>query len=355
MRIIRNKWVLTFVGVLLLAALWYVVADSFKEEEKELRSQFREAVKQNFPEQTNQFSSTIGLFYFNKNSSRQEGVDLGRDAVVLVHGLDDPGKVWQNLSPALVEEGYNVWLMEYPNDQPVIESTRLFFEELKQLKQQKIDTIAIVAHSMGGLVSRELLTSPAIAYEAAAADGQVPRVKVLIMVGTPNHGSQLARFRVLAELRDYFTRFTNGQGTWLGFILDGAGEAKIDLLPDSRFLSELNSRPNPEKVKMSIIAGVSSPWSDSEISAILESVEQKIPSLGHDDFEAIKDYLVAMTNGLGDGLVTVESTRLEGVPHTIVSGTHLTMIRNLTENSPRVPPAVPVIIGQLSETYRGAR
>jgi hypothetical protein len=54
-----------------------------------------------------------------------------------------------------------------------------------------------------------------------------------------------------------------------------------------------------------------------------------------------------MTHGLGDGLVTVESTRLEGVPHRTVDGTHLSMIRNITSDSRRIPPAVPIVVDQL--------
>jgi len=56
-----------------------------------------------------------------------------------------------------------------------------------------------------------------------------------------------------------------------------------------------------------------------------------------------------MTHGLGDGLVTVESSRLEGVPHLTVEGTHLSMIRNITAGSTRIPPAVPVILEYLKE------
>ena len=57
--------------------------------------------------------------------------------------------------------------------------------------------------------------------------------------------------------------------------------------------------------------------------------------------------MILVTHGLGDGLVTVESTRLKGVPHRTVDGTHLSMIRNITRDSPRTPPAVPIIIDYL--------
>jgi hypothetical protein len=59
--------------------------------------------------------------------------------------------------------------------------------------------------------------------------------------------------------------------------------------------------------------------------------------------------MIALTHGLGDGLVTVESTRLEGVPHRTVDGTHLSMIRNITSDNRRIPPAVPTIIEQLKK------
>ena len=48
---------------------------------------------------------------------------------------------------------------------------------------------------MGGLVSREMLTRPEIEYNASAKNRRVPEVVALIMVGTPNHGSQLARLQ----------------------------------------------------------------------------------------------------------------------------------------------------------------
>jgi pimeloyl-ACP methyl ester carboxylesterase len=237
--------------------------------------------------------------------------------------------------------------MHYPNDQPVVESARLFFEELQSLKQQGIDRISIVAHSMGGLVSREMLTRPEIEYNASAKSRQVPSVAVLIMVGTPNHGSQLARLRVFTEMRDQLARMTKGEINWLGSIIDGAGEAKIDLLPGSRFLTELNARPHPQGTDMLIIAGVTSPWNESDIKRWVRDLSQKVSADRQKWVDELGKNMIALTHGLGDGLVTVESTRLEGVPHRTVDGTHLSMIRNIASDSRRIPPAVPIIIDYL--------
>lgn len=237
--------------------------------------------------------------------------------------------------------------MDYPNDQPVVESARLFFEALKGFKERGIDRIAIVGHSMGGLVSREMLTNPQLNYGEPASSNLVPEVTTLIMVGTPNHGSQMARFRVFSEMRDLMARLTSGKTNWLGGILDGAGEAKIDLLPGSLFLTELNARPHPENVELFIIAGITSPWSEVDINRWVGELRQKLPDGRQNWADEFGDNMISMTHGLGDGLVTVESTRLEGVPHTTVDGTHLSMIRNLTMSSRRIPPAVPIIVDRL--------
>jgi pimeloyl-ACP methyl ester carboxylesterase len=316
----RRRWPRVLAAVVLLGALWHVATDSYRDEEKELRTRVREAVTEGFPDEAEAFSRTIGLEPFHPQPSAAAASGPERGTVVLVHGLDDPGKVWRSLAPALSDEGFGVWRMRYPNDQPIAESAALLFEELKGLREDGVERVALVGHSMGGLVSRELLTSPEIGYALSVRDGGVPEVTTLIMVGTPNHGSPLARLRGVAEARDQLARLSKGEASWLSGILDGAGEAKIDLLPGSRFLTELNGRPHPAGVEMLVIAGRVSPWPDGPLA-----------------------------DGLGDGLVSVESTQLEGIDHMTVQGTHLTMIRNLTADSDRIPPAVPIIVDRLKQ------
>jgi len=343
----RRRWLWIVCLAFVLVGLWELFTGIYREEEKELRRQLRETVKEKFPEQTAKFSRTIGLFFFETDREAPRGAAANRKSVVLIHGLDDPGQVWLSLAPQLVKEEFNVWLMHYPNDQPVVESARLFFKELQGLKQRGIDRISVVAHSMGGLVSREMLTRPEIEYNASAKNKQVPEVTALIMVGTPNHGSQLVRLRVFTEMRDQLAHMTKGEINWLGSIIDGAGEAKIDLLPGSRFLTELNARPHPQDTDMLIIAGMTSPWNESDINSWVSDLRQKVSADHQKWVDELGKNMIALTHGLGDGLVPVESTRLEGVPHRTVEGTHLSMIRNIASDSRRMPPAVPVIIDHL--------
>jgi len=339
----KRKWLIyTAAVVVLVAGLGYVL-DFFPEEEKELLREIRKAVVNTFPEQAAEVAKTFGLTHFGGEPAGSAVTDAAAPSVVLVHGMDDPGKVWMNLAPALKDENMIVWKMLYPNDQPVVDSAWLFLAELKRLKQSGTSEIVIVAHSMGGLVSREMLTNPQIAYIENADKGNLPGVTALIMVGTPNHGSELARFRFFSEIRDQWVNVVENGGHILRGFVDGAGEARIDLLPESQFLQALNGRPHPEGVEMLTISGVVSPWDDKEVNQFLNSNFEK------ETASEVEAFVRSMSDGLGDGLVTVDSSRLEGVEYRTVLGTHLSMIRNITTESTNIPPSIPIIIEYLGQ------
>ncbi|MEO5343001.1 MAG: alpha/beta fold hydrolase [Gammaproteobacteria bacterium SHHR-1] len=323
-----SKWWWLGLGLLaLLLGQWLL--DAYREEEKQLRGEWREGLLQRFPEQAEQLRQRYGLRPWGQAAAARQG-----RALVLIHGLDDPGKVWMNLAPALLQAGFAPWIMHYPDDQPISESAQLLAEQLQWLKAQGVGQLDIVAHSMGGLVSRELLTHP------RWRDADLPRVDQLIMLGTPNQGSELARFRGLAEWRDQFAELLSGDFHWLGFIFDGAGEAGIDLLPGSRFLQRLNARPNPPHTRLTVIA-----------AELGKADRQRLMQLARSDEHLawLEPLASSLGNGLGDGLVTVGSARLPGARFYLLEGSHLSMIRNLLESSPRIPPAVPLVLRLLQE------
>ena len=349
----HRRWLLAVVLLAVLIGLGQILLDNYREEEKSLRQRFRKAVAEKFPEQAAKVYATFGLRpYSKKPFSQAAGGDVGPD-IVLIHGLDDPGKIWMNLAPALAIQGHRVWIMTYPNDQPVSESARLFATEMTALRVRGSTELIIVAHSMGGLVSRQMLTDPDIDWIGRIKAGQAPTVVALIMVAPPNNGSEFARLRGFTELRDQLTRLAEGDGHWLGGIIDGAGEAKLDLLPGSRFLETLNARPHPAGIDMLIIAGIASPWNEREIVTLAESLQDRAPESMRPVISDLEEMLRSMTNGLGDGLVTVDSARLEGIPLLTVPGTHLSIIRNLSESSERTPPAVPIIVDRINRLSRG--
>lgn len=330
MKLRISRWLIAVLSVGALVIAWQTVRTAFPEQERAARSQVKATVETAFPELAAQARARFGLL-------RLHAAQPGKTEVVLVHGLDDPGKVWMNLAPALHAAGYGVRILNYPNDQPIRDSARLFFDVLQQLSGQAVTEVTIVAHSMGGLVSREMLSNPSFGCVAPAC--RMPWVTRLIMVGTPNHGSNLARFRGLAELREHASRLIDGQAGWLDTIFDGAGEAGLDLIPGSPFLNELNGRAHPIQTSMSVIAGVIARDQAEELAQLIE--DSNVPG--------DESLVMPLVEGIGDGLVSLESATLPGVPLIQVSGNHLSIIRNVSEASERVPPAIPVVLGLLQE------
>ena len=296
----------------------------FHREERKVRSGFRTLVEQWFPEEAAEAKARFGVWVYHQADQppvRLADTKVPQRVIVLIHGLDDPGRVWITLRPVLQEKGYTVAQLEYPNDQSIVDSTRLAAEQFAMLKQHGAERIDIIAHSMGGLVARDLLTDPQ--YDQTT----MPTINRLIMVGTPQQGSKMAPMRFAAEWRDQFSRSVDDQVAapgLLGGIFDGAGEAGIDLLPGSEFLTALNARPLPAEVNMTIIAG------------------RMTPELG----EAVE----GAAESIGDGCVSVESSKLPGVEdYTLVTGTHLSIVRNVTVSSTRTPPAMPIILDRLAK------
>ena len=288
---------------------------------------------------------------------------LGESAtrvVVLVHGLDDPGWMWRNLSPRLLEAEHVVVRFEYPNDQPIADSTDFFAEELLKLRSRGVERIDIVAHSMGGLVARDVLTRRAYYNGDGSGGDQFPAIDRFIMLGTPNHGSKMVWLRGLAEVREQVYRWIKGSGSFNGAREDGRGEAGRDLRPESDFLRRLNARLHPEHTTYTIVAGRVSPLSVKEIESLTTRMKQLAQSdaapqwlsewAALADTASASSMLEATISGLGDGVVTIESAKLEGVDDfVVVEGNHISMIANLSRSSGRRPPAIELILDRLGQ------
>ncbi len=343
----RKFWLILIAAVLLITAGYQIIRGLYVEEERQSRIRLREAVKAKYPDQAEALRARYGITPADEEGYQEAGNGKPGN-VILVHGLDEPGRIWINLVPALMDDGFNVWFMMYPNDQPIAESAGLFKEEMLLFRKNGHETASIVAFSMGGLVAREMLTCPELEYRQGVLDESVPEAEQLIMIGAPNHGSALARFRVFAEFRDQLVNFFTGDYIWLQSILDGAGEAGLDLIPGSRFLEELNSRPHPDGVQMAVIAGMMGTTDTDNIDQIIEGLRNRLPGKTHDSIAQMKGILNSVAHRMGDGLVPIDSARLEGVPLHIVPGTHYSIIRNITEGSRRLPPSISIVMDYLN-------
>ena len=121
---------------------------------------------------------------------------LGRKLLVLVHGLCMNDLQWtrngHNHGKALtLDLGYTPVELHYNTGLHVSANGREFADLLEALVRQwpvPLQELAIVAHSIGGLVSRSAY------YYGKVAGHQWPRqLGRLVFLGTPHHGSRLAR------------------------------------------------------------------------------------------------------------------------------------------------------------------
>ena len=115
-----RRWlILAGIAVVLFAGLAYLF-DFFPEEQRALRGGIRSAAEKAFPKQAEEAARSYGLTFLGGGSAAR--------SVLLIHGLDDPGLVWRDVLPVLIDKGYNVWQIRYPNDQPLLESAWFFSE-----------------------------------------------------------------------------------------------------------------------------------------------------------------------------------------------------------------------------------
>lgn len=313
-----------------------------------------------------QWQPVHGLTFVTEDEPRMIPVRFARSRktmprriVLLVHGLDDPGWMWRDVSAALREAGHVVARVDYPNDGPIADAADLLMQSLMELKAMGVGRVDIVAHSMGGLAARDVLTRPSYCNGDGEGDEFIPPIDRLIMCGTPNQGSTMARLRAVAGIGERISRFfSDGEMDPTG-LADGAGEAATDLMPGSAFLTELNRRPLATHTKHTIIAGRISPMTEGQVRELGRDVREAAAAAGapswlrdwlaraEDESEGI---LVEAVRGLGDGCVTIDSARLEGVDDfVILEANHISLIVSLVETSRTKPPAIPVILDRLGD------
>ena len=241
-----------------------------------------------------------------------------RPPILLIHGFTGNETTWAILADYLRARKYEPVVREYykgPADESTIQrqSQKLgkYIQEVRKsyLENHILHTrIDIVAHSMGGLISRYYINNMSkygekagivIPYnvrlskdELAAARFQTPvklnDVRKLIMVGTPNHGATWidSRLGYLGALMSDYHQVANSQ-----------------LRSDSDFFSELNAGENEGRhldpnVQYALLYGIRkrSPLYPPDMWAIDKRMETAMRKLADDD-----------------GVVAVSSAKLNGI------------------------------------------
>ena len=318
-------------GLVAVLVLWTLWAESAPATERALRLAVRDQLEAWFPDELEPAAGTYGIKLVQSSEAGP--------VVVLLHGLDEPGDIWDDLIVALEGKPLSVWKFEYPNDQAIDRSAAFLARSWGALAADR--PVTLVGHSMGGLVGREFVSRwrhPA-PPRGDAVNGAP--VRELILVGTPNHGSEWARLRVWLELRDHLEPRGEREFSLFAALRDGAGVAKIDLRPGSAFLETLNARPWPGDVRVRLIAGdLTAPTAAAQAS--LEALVAGAPG------EGVKKALRAWWEGLGphlgDGVVTIDSVRLPGLAEPVVlPASHRGLLRR-SAFEPGEPPATPLLL-----------
>ncbi len=189
--------------------------------------------------------------------------------VILIHGILRSSKCMSSMARTLEQGGFQTFQFDYPSTQVSIpQAAEYLHQTIESL--EGIEELYIAAHSMGGLVTR--------AYFAAHHDARFRRV---VMVGTPNHGAELADL----VHQNFLVRTAAGPGG-RQLVTDREGLIPSLPVPKCEFAIIAGARHNP--------AG----WN---------------PFIPGDD----------------DGTVTVESTKLVGAADfSTVQTTHTALLRN---------------------------
>lgn len=164
------------------------------------------------------------------------------------------------------------------------------------------------------------------------------------MIGTPNQGSEWVRLRAWLEIREWLADLPEGRASLFSALRDGTGAAKLDLRPDSGFLSDLNSRVWPDEVPVLILGGLLTEPTDD----MMDGLQRIAEDLGLDDAELlVEDWWRDAGQGIGDGAVPVESLAFEGGPEPVLlPASHRGLVLSLPF-SEQAPPAIKLTIEQI--------
>lgn len=327
-------WLLAVLAMIVASSLiWTGWSERHPERERELRIHVREQLQTWFPEGMQLPDELVGFIPRSAHYPDDQPPD-----VILLHGLDEPGNIWDELVPALDEAGINAWEFRYPNDQAIDHSANLLAEYWPSLSEGHEPVL--IGHSMGGLVTRDFISRLRHPVDdQARLDG--PAVRGLILVATPNQGSEWARLRVWLELREFASDIAERRFSPFAGLRDGTGAAKIDLRPNSQFLAQLNARRWPESVPIRIIGGaLTEP--DSRLLERFDALAAELdsPELG----DRLGQWWEQAGEGIGDGAVAADSLRIDGAPEPVIlDASHRGLLLSLPLSDGE-PPAIAVIL-----------
>ena len=246
--------------------------------------------------------------------------DPDRPTICLIHGLNSTSGVFLHMVGPLEAAGYGIVAYDFPYNRDLDETSAAFRRDWAEFRRKAGDTRpwSIVAHSMGSLLARSYVEG----------DGYAGDVTSLIMIAPPNHGSSLAKAQTFLQMVQSVQAMNGSRRTDpLALLGDGLGLAADDMTPGSGYLEALNARRRRERVQYHILAGDVG-YLNARARGQIEARSGALGGIGRLLASGVSAPLDEITDGQGDGCVSVASTRLEGVDdHRTLHANHLELIR----------------------------
>jgi len=227
--------------------------------------------------------------------SRLQPYDPNKTVVLVIHGLMDTPATWTPLINRLrgdetIRRNYQFWFYSYPSGYPFPYSAAILRRQLDaiQKKYPLRKPMVVIGHSMGGCISRLLITDPGqelwkkilnrppdqtdldsqtrdILAESLLFE-QRPEVGRVIFVAAPLRGSDLATHwlgrigssliappRLLFQVGKEALQTATFQGDELR--LQRIPNSIDNLAPNNRFVRAINSLPMSREIPVHVIAG----------------------------------------------------------------------------------------------------
>lgn len=215
--------------------------------------------------------------------TRLQEYDPQRTPVLFVHGLDSTPATWTLMYHSLMKDpeirkNYQFWVFSYPSGYPYFYSASLLRKELDGVKRAfpGHKEMIIVGHSMGGMISRLMVTdasdriwrsmfgkSPAQTkingasrqlLEDAVVFDHCKEIDTAIFIAAPHRGSELSNnfigrtFSRLVRMPTFIADTRNAVASVLtadaaSLHLDRAPNSIDTLSPNNRFVREVNKLP----------------------------------------------------------------------------------------------------------------
>ena len=242
--------------------------------------------------------------------------------VLLVHGFNSSTSQMGDLAEAIEKDlqtgdaSIEVACFDYASNDGISAVAASLESSLQTLIDKNPDcSISLVTHSMGGVVARMMIEKEGFAID------QIDR---LIMIAPPNHGTELAALPSGNASFDLLLAKIDRTGIRqaLQTLVSIANIAIDDLKPDSKCLKDLNAGERNKNVDYSIILGDLGVLSASDTKLLKRFAKQLTDAElnnGGNDLNALLETLPPeLVSGRGDGVVSVESGKLDGVEDTVV-------------------------------------